>query len=327
MTVNSPHVAIGVRIFPESIAKLQTAGFTVRVHESAQAVQGAELVALAKDANALLISASSKVDAAVLEHLPHLRMIANIGVGYNNIDLAAAKARGIQVSNTPDVLTETTADMAWALMFAAARRISESERWLREGHWQGLALDGWLGMDIHGSTLGIIGMGRIGSAVARRAQGFGMRVLYHNRTQLPATETPGVTWVPKQTLLQESDHVILVVPYSPQTHHLIGANELALMKSTAVLVNIARGGVVDDAALVQALKNGQIGAAGLDVYENEPHITPELLELPNTVLTPHIGSATKRTRLGMVNLAVDNLLDWHVGKIPRNTVTQKLVVR
>lgn len=318
MTVNSPHVAVGVRVFPESIAKLQAAGFSVRAQNSDQALQGADLVALAQDANALLVSASSRVDAAVLEQLPHLRMIANIGVGYNNIDVAAAKARNIQVSNTPDVLTETTADMAWALMFAAARRISESERWLRLGHWQGLALDSWLGMDIHGSTLGIIGMGRIGSAVARRAQGFGMRVLYHNRTELPAT--PGVTWVAKHTLLQEADHVILVVPYSPQTHHLIGAKELALMKPTAVLVNIARGGVVDDVALAQALKSGQIGAAGLDVYENEPNITAELLELPNAVLTPHIGSATKRTRLGMVNLAVDNLLDWHEGKLPRNAI-------
>ncbi len=321
MTANSPQVAIGVRVFPESIAKLQAAGFTVRAHDSAQALQGADLVALAKGANSLLVSASSRVDAALLEQLPHLRMIANIGVGYNNIDVAAAQARGIQVSNTPDVLTETTADMAWALMFAAARRISESERWLREGHWQGIALDGWLGVDVHGSTLGIIGMGRIGSAIARRAQGFGMRVLYHNRTQLPATTAPNATWVEKHTLLQESDHVILVVPYSPQTHHLIGTSELALMKPTAVLVNIARGGVVDDVALAQALKSGQIGAAGLDVYENEPHIHAELLALPNAVLTPHIGSATKRTRLGMVNLAVDNLLDWHVGKIPRNTVS------
>lgn len=320
MNVPSPNVAIGVRIFTESLSKLEANGFTIRNHPYDQAIQGAELVELAQGADALLISASSRVDAKILDQLPNLKVIANIGVGYNNIDVAAAKAKGVQVSNTPDVLTETTADLAWALMFAAARRIPESERWLRAGHWHGLALDGWLGVDLYNSTLGIIGMGRIGSAVARRAQGFGMRVLYHNRTQLPVETTPGVTWVDKLTLLQESDHIVLVVPYSAATHHLIAAKELALMKPTAVLVNIARGGVVDDVALAHALRNGQIGAAGIDVFENEPAIAQELLDAPNAVLTPHIGSASKKTRLGMVNLAVDNLLDWKAGAPLRNSV-------
>lgn len=320
MSMTSPRVAVCARIFPESLAKLEAAGFTVHAHQADNALQGEQLVAWAQDAEALLISASSRIDAAMLDQLPNLKVIANIGVGYNNIDVAAATARGIPVSNTPDVLTETTADLAWALMFAAARRISESERWLRDGQWKSMALDGWLGMDIHGNTLGIIGMGRIGGAVARRAMGFGMRVLYHNRTALPAEETPGVTWVEKDTLLKEADHVILVVPYSPATHHLIGANELALMKPTAVLVNIARGGVVDDVALAHALQSGKLGAAGVDVFENEPNIAKELLAAPNAVLTPHIGSATKRTRLGMVDLAVDNLLDWQAGKTLRNSV-------
>ena len=320
MSVSSPRVAVCARVFPENLAALQAAGFSVHAHHGDSALQGAELVAWANGADALLVSASSRVDAAMLDQLPTLKVIANIGVGYNNIDVAAATARGIAVSNTPDVLTETTADLAWALMFAAARRITESERWLRDGQWKSMALDGWLGVDIQGSTLGIIGMGRIGSAVARRAMGFGMRVLYHNRTALPADETPGVTWVEKDTLLKEADHVILVVPYSPATHHLIGANELALMKPTAVLVNIARGGVVDDVALAHALQSGQIGAAGVDVFENEPNIAKELLAAPNAVLTPHIGSATKRTRLGMVDLAVTNLLDWQAGNALRNSV-------
>jgi gluconate 2-dehydrogenase len=322
MSITSPRVAVCARVFPESLAKLEAAGFTVHAHQADNALQGEQLVAWAQDAEALLISASSRIDAAMLEQLPNLKVIANIGVGYNNIDVAAATARGIPVSNTPDVLTETTADLAWALMFAAARRISESERWLRDGQWKSMSMDGWLGMDIHGSTLGIIGMGRIGSAVARRAMGFGMRVLYHNRTALPAEDTPGVTWVDKETLLKEADHVILVVPYSPATHHLIGANELALMKPTAVLVNIARGGVVDDVALAHALQSGKLGAAGVDVFENEPNIAKELLNAPNAVLTPHIGSATKRTRLGMVDLAVDNLLDWQAGKTLRNSVNR-----
>lgn len=320
MSVSSPRVAVCARVFPESLATLEAAGFSVHAHHGDSALQGDQLVAWANGAEALLVSASSRVDAAMLDQLPALKVIANIGVGYNNIDVAAATARGIAVSNTPDVLTETTADLAWALMFAAARRISESERWLRDGQWKSMALDGWLGVDIQGSTLGIIGMGRIGGAVARRAMGFGMRVLYHNRTALPAEETPGVTWVEKETLLKEADHVILVVPYSPATHHLIGASELALMKPTAVLVNIARGGVVDDVALANALQNGQLGAAGVDVFENEPNIAKELLAAPNAVLTPHIGSATKRTRLGMVDLAVTNLLDWQAGKALRNSV-------
>lgn len=320
MTINAPRVAVGVRLFPESITQLQQAGFHTCLHPYDQAAQGEQLVALAKDAQALLISASSHIDATLLKQLPNLKMIANIGVGYNNIDMSAAQARGVIVSNTPDVLTETTADMAWALMFAAARRITESERWLRAGHWRGMILDDWLGMDIHGSTLGIIGMGRIGRAIARRAQGFNMRVLYHNRHPITETTTLHATWVEKNTLLAEADHLILVVPYSAQTHHLIGAKELAQMKSSAVLVNIARGGVVDDKALAHALKSGQIAAAGLDVYENEPDLNPDLLELPNAVLTPHIGSASKATRLGMVNLAVQNLFDWQAGKAPRNQV-------
>ncbi|GGE68869.1 lactate dehydrogenase-like 2-hydroxyacid dehydrogenase [Paenalcaligenes hominis] len=320
MNADAPQVAITSRIFPESIAKLKAAGFRIAYNDSNLPLEPDKLVCFAHNAKALLVSASTPVNAALIEQLPNLQVIANIGVGYNNIDVAAAAKRGIQVSNTPDVLTETTADLAWALLFTAARRISESERWLREGHWQGLTLDGWLGLDIHSSTLGILGMGRIGSAVARRAQGFGMRVLYHNRTPLAPDQANGATWVDKNTLLSEADHLILVVPYSAQTHHLIGAAELAQMKPSAVLVNIARGGVVDDVALAHALAKGQIAAAGIDVFENEPAIAPELLAAPNAVLTPHIGSATKATRLGMVNVAVANLLDWHAGQRMRNLI-------
>jgi gluconate 2-dehydrogenase len=226
------------------------------------------------------------------------------------------------------VLTETTADLGFALMMAAARRMSEAERFLRSGQWTKWRYDMMVGSDVHGATLGILGMGRIGQAIARRgALGFGMKVIYHNRSRLPeADEAPlGARWVDKATLLRESDHLVLVLPYSRESRHAIGAAELALMKPTATLTNVARGGIVDDAALVAALRERRIAAAGLDVFENEPQVHPALLELPNVVLLPHIGSATEETRRRMVGIAVDNLIAALTGGAPPTPVNPQVL--
>jgi gluconate 2-dehydrogenase len=220
-------------------------------------------------------------------------------------------AAGIMATNTPDVLTQTTADYAWALMLAAARRVSSAERWLRAGCWRGgMRFDDWLGVDVHGKTLGILGMGRIGQAIARRASGFDMPVIYHNRSRLPESveRECRASWVDKAELLRRADHLMLVLPYSTQSHHAMAAAELAQMKPTAVLVNIARGGIVDDAALAVALREKRLAAAGLDVFEGEPSVNPALRELENVVLSPHIASASADTRRAMAQLAADNLL-------------------
>jgi gluconate 2-dehydrogenase len=233
-----------------------------------------------------------------------------MAVGYNNIDVAACTAHGVLASNAPDVLTETTADFGFALMMATARRITESEHFLRAGKWQQWGHDMFAGADVHGATLGVLGMGRIGQAVARRgALGFRMKVIYHNRSRLaPESEAQlGARYVGKEDLLREADHLVIVVPYGPASHHLVGAAELALMKPTATLTNIARGGVVDDVALARALRERRIAAAGLDVFEGEPAVHPDLLTLPNVVLTPHIASASLPTRRAMADLAVANL--------------------
>jgi gluconate 2-dehydrogenase len=234
-----------------------------------------------------------------------------MAVGYNNIDVVACTAHGVLVSNAPDVLTETTADFGFALMMAAARRITESEHFLRAGRWTRWGHDMFTGADVHGATLGVLGMGRIGQAIARRgALGFGMPVIYHNRSRLDAAIEAqlGARYVAKDQLLRDSDHLVLVLPYGPQSHHAIGAAELALMKHTATLTNVARGGIVDDAALAMALRARRIAAAGLDVFEGEPAVHPDLLTLPNVVLTPHIASASLPTRRAMAHLAADNLI-------------------
>lgn len=233
-----------------------------------------------------------------------------MAVGYNNFDMAAFDAANVLATNTPDVLNETTADFGWALMMAAARRIAESEHWLRAGRWQKWSFDSFLGADLHGTTLGVIGMGRIGQAIARRARGFNMRVVYHNRSRVAAgiEAELNAEYLSKEALLRQADHVVLVLPYTKESHHTIGAAELALMKPSATLTNIARGGIVDDAALAAALRERRIAAAGLDVFEGEPSVLPALLEVPNVVLTPHIASASEATRRAMANLAADNLI-------------------
>jgi gluconate 2-dehydrogenase len=271
-----------------------------------------ELVRRLQGKQGVMSTGSERIDAALLDACPSLKAVCNVGVGYNNVDVAACTARGVLVTNTPDVLTETTADYGFALMMATARRIAESERFLRRGEWTKTGIyDMFVGGDVHGATLGILGMGRIGQAIARRgAAGFGMKVIYHNRSRL-AEELEGecaARYVDKLTLLKEADHLVLVVPYSASSHHAIGAAELALMKRTATLTNIARGGIVEDAALAQALRNGTIAAAGLDVFEGEPAIHPDLLTVPNVVLTPHIGSASVRTRHAMAALTAENLI-------------------
>ena len=261
-------------------------------------------------ADGALVTLNDPIGAAQIAGATRLRAIANVGVGYNNLDLPALSAAGILASNTPDVLTETTADFGWALMMATARRISEAERWLRDGHWQRWSFDSLLGSDVHGATLGILGMGRIGQAIARRARGFGMKVLYHNRSRLrEAVEREhAAQYVSFDELLGAADHLILVLPYSPQSHHLIDAAALAKLRPHATLTNIARGGIIDENALCDALEQGRLAAAGLDVYEGEPKLNPRLLEQRRVVLTPHIASGSLATRRAMVSLAVDNLI-------------------
>ena len=256
------------------------------------------------------LTAGDMVGAVQIAAAPKLRAVANMAVGFNNFDVAAFNAANVLGTNTPDVLNESTADFGWALMMAAARRIAESEHFLRAGQWNRWSYDSFLGSDIYGSTLGVIGMGRIGQALARRARGFGMRVCYHNRSRVaPEIEAElNAEYRSKEALLREADHVVLVLPYMKENHHTIGAAELALMKPTATLTNIARGGIVDDAALAVALRERRIAAAGLDVFEGEPLVHPDLLTVPNVVLTPHIASATEATRRAMANLAADNLI-------------------
>jgi gluconate 2-dehydrogenase len=308
-----PALLVTRKVFPE-VLELLAPHFEIAANQDDTPWTPEALRERARDRDALYVVTSDRVDADLLAAAPRVRIVATGSVGYNHVDLVACRDRDIAVTNTPDVLTEATADMAWALLMATARRICESERWLRAGHWTRWAWDQFLGQDLHGATLGIVGMGRIGSAVARRARGFDMRILYSNRSRAANESELGATWVDRETLLRQADHVVLVVPYSAATHHLIGARELAAMKPTATLVNIARGGVVDDAALVEALRAGRIAAAGLDVYENEPALHPGLLEVPNVVLTPHIGSATRSSRLGMAMLAARNLVAWAEGR-------------
>ena len=282
---------------------------------------GEELRRRLADKDGVLSTGSDRIDAAVLDGAPRLRAVCNNAVGYNNIDLAACSERRILATNTPGVLDDTTADTTWALLMAAARRITEAERWLRAGNWvEGWKHDRLLGQDVHRATLGIIGMGRIGRAIARRARGFSMRVLYHNRTRVSKSveKALGARYAGLEKLLKESDFVSLNLPYSPEAHHLVGARQLALMKPTAVIVNTARGGIIDDAALIQALKERRIAAAGLDVFEGEPRFNPGFLEVDNVALVPHIGSATRTTRMAMAALAIRNLRAALSGRRPPN---------
>ncbi len=307
-----PSILIARNIFPEVVAKLRE-HFDVDTNEGDAPLTPAQLAERLQGKVGVITTGSERVDAALLAACPQLKIVANIAVGYNNFDLPAITAAGVLASNTPDVLTETTADFGFALLLATARRLTESEHFLRAGQWNRWALDMFAGAEVNGGTLGILGMGRIGQAIARRgAHGFNMNVIYHNRSRLDAaTEAEcKARYVDKAELLKTADHLILVLPYSAASHHAIGAAEIAQMKPTATLVNIARGGIVDDAALAVALREKRIAAAGLDVYEGEPSVNPDLLSVPNVVLTPHIASATITTRKAMAQLAADNVIAY-----------------
>lgn len=314
-----PKILIARAIFPEVIAKLAQ-HFDVTSNQEDVLWTQPQMIEQLTGKQGVFTTGGERIDATLLAACPELKICANMTVGYNNFDLDAMSAAGVLGTNAPDTLTETTADLGFALMMATARRMSESEHFLRAGLWTRWRYDMFIGADIHGATLGILGMGRIGQAIARRgAHGFGMKVIYHNRSRLDApTEADcKASYVSKEELLKTADHLILVLPYSSSSHHTIGAAELAQMKPTATLTNIARGGIVDDAALAAALRTGVIAAAGLDVYEGEPKVHPDLLSVPNVVLTPHIGSATLPTRLAMAHLAADNLIGYLVnGKAP-----------
>ena len=311
--MSRPRILVAIPVFAEVLARLGQ-------HFEVDAPCGTDLaidwtpdalIARAQGAAGLLVAGAPRIDAALLAACPGLHAVCSMAVGYNNIDLPACTAAGVLVSNAPDVLTETTADFGFALMMAAARRITESEHFLRAGRWTHWSYDLFAGADVHGATLAVLGMGRIGQAIARRgALGFGMKVIYHNRSRLDAAleQQLGALWLEKDELLRRADHLVIVVPYSAASHHLVGAAELALMKPSATLTNIARGGVVDDAALAAALRERRIAAAGLDVFEGEPAVHPDLLSLPNVVLTPHIASASVPTRRAMADLAAANLI-------------------
>ena len=326
--MSKPAVLVARAIFPEVLDALSQV-FEVESNQADEVWSPAELTRRMQGKVGALTTGSERIDAALLQANPQLKIVANMAVGFNNFDVPAMTAAGVQASNTPDVLTETTADFGFALLMATARRVCESEHFLRAGQWRKWSYDMFAGAEVHGSTLGILGMGRIGQGIARRAaHGFGMQVIYHNRSQLSADLEAEcrARYVSKQALLQNADHVVLVVPYSAESHHTIGAAELAQMKPTATLINIARGGIVDDAALAKALAARQIAAAGLDVFEGEPSVHPDLLKVPNVVLTPHIASATVKTRKAMAQLAADNLVAYLTrgqALTPLNTVTGK----
>ncbi|MGV8898834.1 MAG: 2-hydroxyacid dehydrogenase [Burkholderiaceae bacterium] len=313
-------------VFPD-VLDLLAQHFELESNQPDQIYTESELIEKLRGKDGVFTTPSESISAEVIAANPQLKAICNMAVGFNNIDLDAATRAGIMVTNTPEVLNQTTADFAWALMLATARRVTEAEHWLRAGQWQKWRFDTFLGADIHGATLGILGMGRIGQAIARRSLGFDMRVLYHNRSRLPVEQEAyanNATFVSKEELLRSADHLILVLPYSPQTHHAIGAAELALMKPGATLVNIARGGIVDDVALIAALRERRIAAAGLDVFENEPHCHPDFLSLPNVVLTPHIASASEPTRRAMAHCAAENLIAALSGAQPKNILNPEV---
>jgi glyoxylate reductase len=319
--VSSPVVAVTRWLPPPGTAPLTEAGLTVRHQVDDRPPSRPELVDLVAGADAILCLLTERIDDDVLEAAGHrLRVVANLAVGYDNVDVEACRRRDVVVTNTPDVLTDATADLTWALVLAAARRVGEGERLVRAGRWDGWRPGQLLGMGLDGKALGILGMGKIGTAVARRAGGFGMRILYHNRREAPSAAELGATLVPLDELLTRADVLVLTAPATPETHHVIGEGALAAMKPGAILVNTARGPLVDEKALVRALRDGHLRAAGLDVYEREPRIEPGLLDLENVVLLPHLGSATDEARGAMVSLACANVIAVLNGEAPLTPV-------
>ncbi len=303
---------------PREAVGLIPGDFTLDYNNSEVPLSKAELVSRLKGKDGLICHIISTIDEEVLASAPTLKVVANVAVGYNNIDVAAARRRGVIVTNTPDVLTETTADFAWTLLMATARRVVEADHYARSGRWTAWKWDLLWGADVHGTTLGIVGFGRIGRAVARRALGFNMRVLYHDAVRADAAveRELSATATDLDTLLREADFVTLHTNLTPETRHLIGERTLRLMRKSAIVVNAARGPIVDEAALARALREGWIAGAGLDVFEEEPRIHPDLLPLQNVVLAPHIASASRDTRIAMATLAVRNCVAVLEGKAP-----------
>jgi gluconate 2-dehydrogenase len=320
-----PKILVAREVFPEVLDYLRP-HFEVDDNQADVILGVAGLKQRLADKVGVMTAVSDPVSAEVLAAAPNLKAVCNFAVGYNNIDLAACTRAGIMATNTPGVLDETTADLAWALLMATARHVQTSEHWLRAGHWTGFKMTDWLGSDVHHATLGILGMGRIGQAVARRALGFDMKVIYHNRSRLPADKEAAcrATWVDKAALLREADFLVLLLPYSAESHHIIGAAELALMKPTAHLINVARGGIVDDAALISALRQRRLSGAALDVFEGEPKLNPGFLELDNVTLTPHIGSSSRATRMAMAMTAANNLIAALSGQRPPNLINPEV---
>jgi lactate dehydrogenase-like 2-hydroxyacid dehydrogenase len=293
----------------------------VTMHPEDTQLPAAQLIESCRDVEGLLASGVA-VTEELLEQAPHLRVVSNLGVGYDRIDVAACTRHRVLVTNTPGVVTGATADLSFALLMAVARRLVEADHYVREGNWRSWSWGCMWGTDLEGKTLGLLGFGRIGQAVARRASGFSMRILYYSLDR-PTAERErelGAQFVDRETLLRESDFLSLHVPLTPDTHHLIGAAELVLMKPTAFLINASRGKVVDEAAMVEALQSKRLAGAGLDVFEFEPKVHPALLTMPNVVLTPHMGTASSETRLAMAMMAADNLLAALTGQRPPSMV-------
>ncbi|MFA4640704.1 glyoxylate reductase [Pyrococcus kukulkanii] len=318
------------REIPENGIRLLEKEFEVEIWEEESEIPRDVLLERVKDVDALVTMLSEKIDREVFENAPRLRIVANYAVGYDNIDVEEATKRGIYVTNTPDVLTDATADLAFALLLATARHLVKGDKFVRTGEWKrkGVAWHPkwFLGYDVYGKTIGIVGFGRIGQAVARRAKGFGMRILYYSRTRKPEVEKElNAEFKPLEELLRESDFVVLAVPLTKETMYMINEERLKLMKPTAILVNVARGKVVDTRALIKALKEGWIAGAGLDVYEEEPYYNEELFSLENVVLTPHIGSATFGAREGMAEVVARNLIAFKRGEVPPTLVNREVI--
>ena len=304
-----PRILVTREVFSEVLDFLNN-HFDVTPNQTDTPMSPEALARALADKQGALTTLSERIDDALLAKCPQLKAVCNIAVGFNNIDLKACHARGVMATNTPGVLDDSTADFTWALILATARRVTEAEYYVRAGKWTGWKLKQFLGTDVHHATLGILGMGRVGQAVARRARGFDMTVLYHNTRRLSAEveKSCHAAYVSLDDLLARSDILTVHTPYSPATHHLLGAAQIAKMKPGAILINAARGGVVDDAALIAALQQGKISGAGLDVFENEPALHPDFLKLANVVLTPHIASSSEATRRRMAMLAAENLV-------------------
>jgi lactate dehydrogenase-like 2-hydroxyacid dehydrogenase len=321
-----PKVLITRKIFDEAIAIVRE-HFEVEDNQNDIPFSPKELIKRLQGKTGAIILLTDRIDEVLLAQCPDLRIVSNIAVGYNNIDVQACTRRKVMVTNTPGVLDDTTADLTWALLLTTARRVVEADQYLRSMKWTGWKLMEFLGYDVHHKVLGICGLGRIGQRVARRARGFDMRILYTDvvRAAVSVEQESGARFVDKKTLLAESDFVTLHVPLGPQTTHYISDPELALMKPTAILINASRGPVVDEKALVQALKEGKIAGAGLDVYEREPEIEHELLQMKHVVLAPHIASASRETRLRMATMAAENLVAGLTGKRPPNLVNGEVL--